>query len=529
MAPDFLKHLPLNPRKELMFILNASWTTGWCPQAWRTATIVPFLKKEKVQQAVSSYHPNSLTSTIGKLFERLIVNRLSWWLEAKSLLSPWQAGFRKRRCTTYQCHRLSQFDSDGFQSTNKARTVLMLFDYSKANDTLWRTGQFKKMLDIGVPLRFVQWTTAWLTNRIARVQLDGVTGRCRTFKEGLPHGSVLSPLLFVLNINDPLGNFSESIMVSAYADDLTIACRRRKKEDVALRMQAEVDKVVSWCQQARLTLNAAKCEAAFFSLDNAEAQWRPQITINGVPPSCTPSPTFLGVTYDRRMTFGTQVKKVCKQMLRLTNLLRVVGGATWGWKKQYLSTVYIATQRSVAEYAAAAWTPWLSSSNIEKPERTQLQAARSITHHVCSTPKEAVLYEADLPRLEHRFKTLSVLQANKWNSLDVEDPRRVVLNDSVRLRLRRPDWRTTVLAALSSLGLLTYHPGDHSPPRPDHPWSRPQPAPTAMTDVSKSMSRDQQIAATLAAIEDTGPTDIKVFTDGSTTKVPLMGEQGWLL
>ena len=171
-----------------------------------------------------------------------------------------------------------------------------------------------------------------------------------------------------------------------------------------------------------------------------------------------------------------------------------------GLAKQDLRTVYIATQRSVAEYAAAARIPWLSSSNIEKLERTQLQAARAITHHVRSTPTEAVLYEADLPRLEHRLKTLSVLQAIKWDSLDVEDPRRVVLNDSMRPRLRRPDWRTTVLAALSRLGLLTYHPGDHSPPRPDPPWSRPLPAPTAMTDVSMSMSRDQQLAATLAAI-----------------------------
>ena len=203
-------------------------------------------------------------------------------------------------------------------------------------------------------------------------------------------------------------------MVSAYADDLALACRSRKKEDVALRMHANVDKVVSWSQQVRLTVNDAKCKVAFFSLDNAEAQWRPQITINEVPPICTPSSsTFLGVTYDRRMTFGIQVKKVCQQMLRQTNLLCVVGGTTWGWQKQDLRTVYIATQRSVADYAAAAWTPWLSSFNIKKLERTQLQAARAITHHVRSTPTEAVLYEADRPRLEHRSKTLSVLQANK--------------------------------------------------------------------------------------------------------------------
>ena len=105
----------------------------------------------------------------------------------------------------------------------------------------------------------------------------------------------------------------------------------------------------------------------------------------------------------------------------------------------------------------------------------------------------------------------------------------MVLNDSVRLRLRRPDWRTTVLAALSSLGLLTYHPGDHSPPRPDTPWSRPPPAPTAMTDVSKSMSRNQQLAATLAAIEDTGPTDIQVYTDGSTHEGTTDGGAGMVV
>ena len=92
----------------------------------------------------------------------------------------------------------------------------------------------------------------------------------------------------------------------------------------------------------------------------------------------------------------------------------------------------------------------------------------------------------------------------------------MVLNNSARQRLRRPDWRTTVLAALSSFVLLTYHPGDHSPPRPDPHSSHPPPAPTSMTDVSKSKSRDQQLAATLAAIENTGPTDIQVYTDGST-------------
>ena len=94
------------------------------------------------------------------------------------------------------------------------------------------------------------------------------------------------------------------------------------------------------------------------------------------------------------------------------------------------------------------------------------------------------------------------------------------------LRLRRPDWHTTVLAALSNLGLLAYNPRDHSPPRPDPHLSRPPTAPTAMTDVSKSMSRDQQLAATLAAIEETGPTAIQVYMDGSTHEGTTDGGAG---
>ena len=158
--------------------------------------------------------------------------------------------------------------------------------------------------------------------------------------------------------------------------------------------------------------------------------------------------------------------------------------------------------------------------------KTPTSSCQSDHPSVRSTPTEAVLYEADLPRLEHRFKTLSVLQANKWNSLDVEDPRWVVLNDCVRLWLRRQDWRTTVHAALSSLGLLTYHPGDHSPPSPDQSWNRAPPVPTAMNGVPKSISRNQQLAATLAAIEDTGPSDIHVNTDGSTHEDTTDGGAG---
>ena len=135
IAPDLLKPLPADVEVKLLEILNHSWLEGWCPQSWWDAVIIPFLKKDKNTQSVECYRPIAVTSTICKLLERMIVNRLSWWLEEHSLLSPWQAGFRKGRSTVDQCLRLSQHISDGFQSSERLQTGMTLFDFSKAYES----------------------------------------------------------------------------------------------------------------------------------------------------------------------------------------------------------------------------------------------------------------------------------------------------------------------------------------------------------------------------------------------------------
>ena len=94
---------------------------------------------------------------------------------------------------------------------------------------------------------------------------------------------------------------------------------------------------------------------------------------------------------DRQLTFSEHAKKVCQTMTKKTNILRALGGTTWGWRPAEVRTIYIAIQRSLAEYGSQAWAPWLSKSNLGKLESARLNAARAITGHLRSTPGEFVL------------------------------------------------------------------------------------------------------------------------------------------
>ena len=183
---------------------------------------------------------------------------------------------------------------------------------------------------LGIPARFLVWISSWLTNRQARVRVNAKVGRSRTFKEGLPQGSVLSPLLFVIYINDLLMQFEDTTLVSAYADDMAIACSGSSKIDMTKKLQKEVDKVVKWSDDARLTLNINKCEVSFFSTCTAEASWQPHITIRSLPLSFNAASSFLGVQYNRQLTFSEHAKKACQAMTKKTNILPDLGGTTWG-------------------------------------------------------------------------------------------------------------------------------------------------------------------------------------------------------
>ena len=133
-----------------------------------------------------------------------------------------QAGFRRLRSTEDQLIRLTQSISDGFQAKPALRTVLALLDFSKAYDRVWKNDLLNTLLLKGVSTRIVRWVAGFLSNRLAKVRLNGILSRPQVLREGLPQGSVLSPLLFLFFIDSLRDSVPAGVEVSLYADDVAL-------------------------------------------------------------------------------------------------------------------------------------------------------------------------------------------------------------------------------------------------------------------------------------------------------------------
>ena len=223
VAYPMLKHLPRSGMDFLLHIFNLSWSSHSFPSIWKTSSIIPIHKMGKPLDSPATFRPISLTSCVSKLFERIILSRLLFFLESNSILSPRQAGFRPGRSTLDQILYLSQSISNWFNKPRPGyRTILSTIDFSKAFDSVWHPALFHKLISTGFPPCFACWTQSFLSDRHASVVYQNHKSRSFRVRRGVPQGSVLGPVIFSLFINDLPASLPSSVSCFIYADDLAI-------------------------------------------------------------------------------------------------------------------------------------------------------------------------------------------------------------------------------------------------------------------------------------------------------------------
>ena len=406
---EMLKHLGPSTKRVLLQIYNLSWHSGKFPTKWKEAHIKACLKKGKDKSQPESYRPISLLSCTGKLLERLINKRLLWHLESNNLLSPTQTGYRQHRSTEDQLAYLTQDIQDGF--SDKKKSLAVFFDLSKAFDTVWKEGLLLKLLRSGVQGKMYKWIKNYLFQRSARVKLDGTLSNLVKIREGVPQGGVISPILFLIYMNDIVDVLPRQVSNTIHADDFSVWSKEERTPTAIHRIQEAVTSVNMWTKRWALNLNRSKTVSMHFTLGHKETI---NLSIQDHPIPQVETTKFLGVILDTRLTWAAHIDATEAKALKSLSIMRKLAGTKWGANSKILKQVYAGLVRPITEYAS---TTWMTASNSHKDKLDKVQNAglRIILGAMKSTPISEMEKTADIEPLERRrqYKTLTLAEKAK--------------------------------------------------------------------------------------------------------------------
>ena len=171
IAMSMLVNLPEQAKSILLQSYNQCWSNGFLPRSWNHSLINPILKHGNEPKTPFSYRPISLTSAASKVMERLVANRLNWYLETYNLINPIQAGFQKNHCTLDHAIRLKSEAENVVSSGNI--TVAIFLDFSRAFDLVWTDGPLMKLLKLHINGNCLNYIKNFLENRSAEVMIGG--------------------------------------------------------------------------------------------------------------------------------------------------------------------------------------------------------------------------------------------------------------------------------------------------------------------------------------------------------------------
>ena len=358
LPPAFVKHCATSLATPLAIIFNRSLESGVFPAKWKLASITPVHKSGNVHN-VENYRSISILSCLPKVFEKMVHGTLSRVVQP--IISDCQHGFMAKRSTTTN---LMTFVTDVLRTMeSRCQVDAVYVDFAKAFDRVPHRLAIEKMRRLGLPEWILAWLHSYLTSRSAYVKINGSKSDLFMIPSGVPQGSHLGPLIFLLFIND-LCHWIKNDKV-LYADDLKFYRKVSSSLD-CLALQSDINSLMMWCEQNGMEANAKKCQVITF--DRKLQPIMHSYTMGGSLLGRVCSVKDLGVTLDRKMTFNEHVTAVTAKAFATLGFMR---RNTTAFKDIHaLKALYSALIRSQLEYAAQVWAPY-HNVHIVRLERVQ--------------------------------------------------------------------------------------------------------------------------------------------------------------
>lgn len=410
---QFLTHLPESALNVLLNIFNNIWSNGRFPSSWREATVIPIPKPGKDHSDPGNYRPIALTSCLCKTMERMVYVRLMWRLENLKALSAYQCGFRKDRSTTDHLVRFESFVRNAL--VQGEHVVSIMFDLEKAYDTTWKHGILKDLHDLGFRGFLPTFIQNFLSDRTFQVRLQSTSSDSFVQEEGVPQGSILSPLLFNLKINNIIKQVQPNLDKSLYVDDFSLSAKGKNLANVERQLQLCLNKIEKWTDENGFKFSVTKTECIHFHRRHLQ-MLQPHLILYKKPIKVVNQVKFLGLIFDSKLTFLPHLKYLKQSCQNSLNILKVISHTDWGADKQTLLTLYRSLVRSKLDYGCVVYGS-ARKSYLKMLDPIHHQGLRISLGAFRTSPKESLYAEAGEPPLELRRLRLSLNYFLKLKSL----------------------------------------------------------------------------------------------------------------
>ena len=244
---QLLKHLPNTCLAVLLKIFNFVWETNEFPDSWRKASIIPIPKPGKDHKIATNYRPIALTSCLCKTMERMVNERLIWYLEVNHMITLYQSGFRKNRSTIDHLIRFETFVRESF--IRNEHLVSVFFDLEKAYDTTWKFGIVEDLHKLGIRGHMAFFLSDFLMDRSFNVRVGNILSDDFVQEMGVPQGSILSVTLFSLKINNIVDCLQSGVKCFLYVDDFLICYSSCSMPIIERCLQQCLNRLKNWSDE----------------------------------------------------------------------------------------------------------------------------------------------------------------------------------------------------------------------------------------------------------------------------------------